>query len=131
MPLAAGIGVLASRLGWFFLVAANWLFVYRLIFREEESLRQSQGKWYREYLEAVPRFWPSFTPRVSRGNHRPSWGQAFAGEMFVWLFGVAELCLAITLNGKLMAAVFGIAFLSYTVALWLVRQRKKGADAAS
>src|SRR3954470_1190988 len=39
VTMAAGIGVLASRLGWLFLVAANWLFVYRLIFREEESLK--------------------------------------------------------------------------------------------
>ena len=27
VPMAAGIGLLSSRLGWLFLVAANWLFV--------------------------------------------------------------------------------------------------------
>src|SRR5882762_3484526 len=32
--MASGIGVLASRAGFIFLVVANWLFVYRLIFRE-------------------------------------------------------------------------------------------------
>ena len=38
LPMAAGIGVLASRSGWIFLVLANWIFVYRLIFREETAL---------------------------------------------------------------------------------------------
>jgi hypothetical protein len=33
--MAAGIGVLASRSGFVFLVLANWIFVYRLILREE------------------------------------------------------------------------------------------------
>src|SRR5690348_17227568 len=37
VPMAAGIGVLASPAGWLFLVAANWLFVYRLILREEAA----------------------------------------------------------------------------------------------
>ena len=43
LPMAAGIGVLASRWGFIFLVLANWIFVYRLILREEKALRQSQG----------------------------------------------------------------------------------------
>src|SRR5271157_3036601 len=34
LPMAAGIGFLASRLGWFALVVMMWLFVYRLIMRE-------------------------------------------------------------------------------------------------
>src|SRR5580693_7146543 len=29
LPMAVGIGFLASRLGFLFLIAANWLFVYR------------------------------------------------------------------------------------------------------
>src|ERR1700732_581443 len=79
LPMAAGIGVLASWLGWVFLVVANWIFVYRLIFREEEALRQSQGESYRAYCRVVPRFWPSFTPRVPSGNCAPKWGQALVG----------------------------------------------------
>src|SRR5205807_6407662 len=46
VPMAAGLGVMASRSGFIFLVAVSWLFVYRLIFREEEALRQSQGDSY-------------------------------------------------------------------------------------
>jgi protein-S-isoprenylcysteine O-methyltransferase Ste14 len=115
VPLAAGIGVLASRLGFFFVVAASWLFVYRLIFREEEALRQSQGESYRAYLDAVPRFWPSVKPRVPSGNRSPRWGQAIAGEMFVWLFATAELVLAITLNMRLAGIVFVAGFIAHFV----------------
>jgi protein-S-isoprenylcysteine O-methyltransferase Ste14 len=115
VPMAAGIGVMASRLGWLFLVVANWLFVYRLIFREEEALRQSQGESYLAYFRAVPRFWPSFTSRVPSGDRAPQWGQAFVGESFVWLFGVAELCLALTLNIKLAMAVFVLGFVVHLI----------------
>jgi protein-S-isoprenylcysteine O-methyltransferase Ste14 len=124
LPMAVGIGFLASRLGFLFLVAASWLFVYRLIFREEEALRQSQGESYRAYLNAVPRFWPSLRPRVPSGGLSPRWGQAFAGEMFVWFFGIAELCLAITLNLKLGGIVFFLGFVTHFVAIPLVRRRR-------
>ena len=113
LPMAAGIGVMATPLGWLFMVAASWLFVYRLIFREEESLRQTQGESYRAYLKAVPRFWPSLKPRVPAGNRAPRWGQAFAGESFIWLFGIAELVLAITLNTQVTAAVFVAGFIAH------------------
>jgi protein-S-isoprenylcysteine O-methyltransferase Ste14 len=65
IPMAAGIGVLASRSGFIFLVIANWIFVYRLIFREEEALLRTQGESYRVYLNAVPRFWLSLKPRIA------------------------------------------------------------------
>ena len=125
VPMAAGIGVLASRLGWIFLVGASWLFVYRLIFREEEALLESQGEWYRDYSRAVPRFWPSFTPCLPPGNRSPAWGQAFAGEMFVWLFGVAELCLAVTLNVRVGVAVFIAGFVAHFISLPIVRRKRK------
>jgi protein-S-isoprenylcysteine O-methyltransferase Ste14 len=117
LPMAAGIGVLASRSGWIFLVLANWVFVYRLIFREEEALRESQGEPYRAYLKAVPRFWPSLKPRVRAGNRSAQWGQAFAGESFVWLFGLAELCLVVTLNLKLAGIVFLLGFVAHFIAI--------------
>src|SRR5581483_10996849 len=97
VPMAAGIGLLASTWGFVFLVVANWIFVYRLIFREEAALRKTQGASYEEYLQKVPRFWPSLRPRVPSGNAQPRWSQAFFGETFIWVFGIAELALAITL----------------------------------
>jgi protein-S-isoprenylcysteine O-methyltransferase Ste14 len=122
LPMAAGIGVLASRLGFVFLLLANWIFVYRLIFREEESLVKIQGESYREYRQAVPRFWPALGPRVPSGNRQPKWGQAFAGESFVWLFGVAELLIAVTLNPWIGIVTFLFGFVAHFV---ITRQIQK------
>jgi protein-S-isoprenylcysteine O-methyltransferase Ste14 len=125
VPMSVGIGVLASRLGWVFIVVANVLFVYRLIFREEAALKQSQGESYRAYLEAVPRFWFSITPRVPSGNLRPRWSQAFFGESFIWFFGFAELCLALALNMKLTVSLFLLGFVAHLIVLARIRGRKE------
>jgi len=113
LPMAIGIGVLASRSGFIFLVIVNWIFVYRLIFREEESLWKTQGEPYLSYCRSVPRFWPSLWPRVSAGNHQPQWGQAFGGESFVWLFGFAELLIAATLKAWIGLIIFALAFVAH------------------
>jgi hypothetical protein len=113
LPMAAGIGVLASRSGFIFLVLANWIFVYRLIFREEESLLKNQGPSYQAYCRAVPRFWPALKPRVPSGNLCPDWGQAFAGESFVWIFGLAVLLIAITLRPLAALIAFPLGFLAH------------------
>ena len=113
LPMAAGIGVLASRSGFIFLVAANWIFIYRLIFREEDSLLKTQGESYRAYCRAVPRFWPALKPRVPSGNLRPDWDQAFVGESFVWLFGLAELLIAATLNPWIGVTAFLLGFVAH------------------
>jgi protein-S-isoprenylcysteine O-methyltransferase Ste14 len=125
LPMAAGIGVLASRTGFIILVLANWIFVYRLIFREEESLQQSQGESYLAYCRSVPRFWPSLKPRTPSGNLKPQWGQAFAGETFVWLFGVAELAIAFTLEPAVGYVLFGAGFVAHFVISRGIQQRKK------
>jgi protein-S-isoprenylcysteine O-methyltransferase Ste14 len=122
LPMAAGIGVMASRLGWLFMVAGIWLFVYRLILREEDGLLQSQGESYRTYLKAVPRFWPALMPRVPSGGAQPRWGQAIAAEMIFWLFGVAVLCFAFTLNIKLTGIVFAFSFAVYFIAVPLIKK---------
>src|SRR5438132_627821 len=71
LPMAAGIGVLASRWGFIFLVLANWIFVYRLIYREEESLLKTQGESYRVYFRAVQCFWPALRQCVLFVNILP------------------------------------------------------------
>jgi len=124
LPMAAGIGVLASRWGFIFLVLVNWIFVYRLIFREEEALLRTQGESYRTYCRSVPRFWPSLKPRVSSGNLTPQWGQAFAGEIFVWFFGVAELAIAVTLNPRIGYTLFALGFAGYFIGRRIRKQKK-------
>ena len=127
LPMAAGIGVLASVSGFIFLVLANWIFVYRLILREEEALRQSQGESYRAYCELVPRFWPSLRSRVPAGNRRPQWGQALGGESFVWLFGLAELLVAITLRPLAALIAFPLGFLAHFLVTNRIQKRGRQA----
>lgn len=123
ISLAAGTGVMASRPGWFFMVFAMVLFMYRLILREEAGLLQEQGDSYRAYLKAVPRLWPALTPRVPPGAGKARWGQAIAGEMFVWLFGAAELIFAITLQFKLAAVIFVASMVVYFAIVPLMKKR--------
>lgn len=121
--MAVGIGLLVSWPGFVFIVVANWFFVYRLIFREEAALRITQGESYHAYCRAVPRFWPALKPRVPSGNTLPQWGQAFVGEAFVWLFALAELCLAVTLKAKVVAIGFGLGFIAYFIVLARIRRK--------
>ncbi len=129
VPMAAGVGVMASAGGWIFMVVAMWFFMVRLIVREEEGLLATQGESFRAYMQAVPRFWPALTPRVPEGGIQPRWGQAFAGEMFIWLFGVAVLCFAVTLNIKISAIVFVSAMAFYFLAVFVVKKRAATAKA--
>jgi protein-S-isoprenylcysteine O-methyltransferase Ste14 len=122
VPMAIGMGFMASRLGWFFMVVAMIFSMLRLIGREEDELLKTQGESYRAYLRAVPRFWPALTPRVAPGGTPARWGQAFAGEMFIWLIGVAELCFAITLNLKLSGIVLAGSFVVYFLAVYVVKK---------
>lgn len=123
LPMAIGIGFMASRFGWFFMVVAIWLFMLRLIGREERELLKTQGESYRAYLGAVPCFWPSLTPKLPSAGRRPRWGQAIAGEMFIWLFGAAELCFAVTLNFKIAGVLFVSGFVIYFIAVYVVKRR--------
>jgi protein-S-isoprenylcysteine O-methyltransferase Ste14 len=124
LPMAVGIGVLANRSGFLFLVLANWIFFYRLIFREEEALEESQGESYRVYRRSVPRFWPTLWPRVPSGSRLPRWGQAFAGESFVWIFGLGQIAIALTLNPWIGLGVFALAFVAHFVVIPRVRNAK-------
>lgn len=127
--MAAGVGVMASRLGWLFIVIGMWVFVYRLILREEYGLLSEQGESYQNYLKAVPRFWPSFAARVPASRAHPHWGQAFAGESLIWLFGAGVLCFAVTLSFKRSGIFFVLSFVVYFAAIWMLRKRAAaGAD---
>src|ERR1700735_788528 len=55
IPFAAGIGTMASRVGFVVMVTGVFVLNYRLILREEAELLPSQGESYRRYLQAVPR----------------------------------------------------------------------------
>lgn len=128
LPLIAGVGFMASRLGWFVMVAGMWLFCYRLILREEAGLRETQGESYRAYLKAVPRLWPALRPRVPSGAVQPRWAQALGGEMFSWLIGAGVLVFALTLNFQLSAIVLSSSFVFYFLVVPLIKKRAGAAS---
>ena len=132
LPLAAGMGLMASPAGWGFIVAAMWIFGMRLILREEGELKATQGEGYLRYMAAVPRLMPALRPRVPASGARPAWGQALVGEAFVWMFGVAMLVFAVTLTMKITGIVLGSSFVVYFVTVTLVKRqaaKKQGTSA--
>lgn len=108
---ALGFALIASRLGFVVIVGGLTLFYYRLIAREESVLGEIQGESYRQFLAYVPRLIPSLSPRVPAGGLAPRWGQAVAGEAFMWLFVVAVTSFAVMLNQTvfLTMTVSGVA----------------------
>ncbi len=99
--LALGLCVMASPVGAVVLVAGMSLFVLRLIGCEEALLLEQQGNTFRDYLEHVPRLWPAISPRVPSGGAEARWGQAWAGEAWMWAIFVGSAAFAYTLDGKL------------------------------
>lgn len=123
--LAAGMGFLASPPGWFVMTLGLAFFYYRLVLREEAALAASQGESFRAYCAAVPRFFPALRPRVKSSGARPRWGQAFAGEIFMWGFAASVVAFTITLQIKTFYAVLGVSLVGYTL-YWISRRRSAG-----
>jgi protein-S-isoprenylcysteine O-methyltransferase Ste14 len=110
-----GVGFLASRAGFFFLVAGGAVRVVRLIRREEENLDRARGAAFREFVQRVPRFFPAISPRLPAAGLVPSWGSAFRAESPIWGFFATLIAFAITLRDR-VAWSLGLASLG----LWLV-----------
>ena len=113
--MVMGFGLLASRLGWFVLVGLMLWFEYRLIAREEGELLASQGDRFREYCDAVPRFWPAIRPRLPAGTARPRWLQAFVGESLHWCFAAAIGAYALTLDPRYTYWICLPILVAYTI----------------
>lgn len=125
MLLAAGVGLDASRVGLAFILAATSLFVSRLILREESDLRAAQPEGYIRYLHAVPRLWPSLWPRLPPGAGHPAWPQAWAGELFFWLFAVTQSAYAATLNGRVLMIGTTLAVIAGAVTGAIAARRRR------
>jgi protein-S-isoprenylcysteine O-methyltransferase Ste14 len=128
--LSLGIGLLASRSGFFFIVAGMIIFNYRLILREEGNLLQTQGENYQRYFAAVPRLIPCPWPRVSASGAKPNWGDAFSGEIFMWGPAAAMVVFTLTERPLYFWIVFGVSFAIYFLQDFLrSRSRKRSASA--
>ncbi|MGC1105535.1 MAG: isoprenylcysteine carboxylmethyltransferase family protein [Candidatus Acidiferrales bacterium] len=122
--LGAGIGLMASRTGWFVITLGLFVFYHRLIFREEAALTASQGESFRAFCARVPRFFPALLPRVDASGAPPRWSQAFAGEVFMWGFAAAVVAFAVTLSLTVFYVVIGVGFAAYFV-YWLIARRAR------
>lgn len=123
--LAAGMGLLASRLGFALIVLGMFIFCLRLIGLEEANLVREQGERYLAFCQRVPRLWPALRARVPSSESQPKWRQAFLGEIFVWGFFVAVLVFAITINQKAFFLIVALALLLYIVRGYALATRKK------
>jgi protein-S-isoprenylcysteine O-methyltransferase Ste14 len=116
--MTLSMALLASRTGWVVMVLLMVVFQYRLIGREEQELLQAQGEPYRAYCKAVPRLWPSLTPRLPASGLQARWKQAWLAEaFFFWGFTEAVAVFAITLNIAYIYLIFGLNIIAY-ILVW-------------
>ncbi len=130
MLMAAGLGMMASRLGWFFLVVSIYLYLSRLIRREEAELRQVHNESYAAYCRSVPPFFPALFPRLPSGGRRPRWAEGFVSELFIWTYGLAELVFAVNLRAGPTLALIGAGFLINFAAVFSTRGRPRSSAEA-
>jgi protein-S-isoprenylcysteine O-methyltransferase Ste14 len=123
LMMAAGVGLLASPIGWLVLMAGFVVALLRLIGREEAFLLEKQGEAYQAYLKRVHRLWPSLRPRVPAGGAAPRWGQALAGEMWMWFLFAGSALFAATLSMRAFGyIVWGGLILSMAVRITMKRR---------
>jgi protein-S-isoprenylcysteine O-methyltransferase Ste14 len=123
--LATGVGFLASRSGFVFIVLTNLIIVYRLLLREETTLLASQGESYRRYYAAVPRLWPSLVPRVPASGAKPNWADGFTGELMMWSAAAAMAAFTATERIAYFWVVFGAGMVIYFLQSYLRERAKK------
>src|ERR1700722_3169691 len=74
------------------------LLCYRLIGREEAALSTQQGVTYQNFLDAVPRMFPSVIARIPASGKKPDWVTSFGAEAFFISFFLGIAAFALTLN---------------------------------
>lgn len=117
---AAGLGLMASPLGWLVITFGMLIFGLRLIGLEESRLAAAHIDSFSAYRQAVPRLIPSIRSRVPRGNLVPHWGQAVLGEVFMWTFvlGLAALTLTLDLRMTMWITMIGFVLGVLIMRLW-------------
>lgn len=108
-------GFTASRIGWVVLVAGMWLFLKRLIGREERAMVSAQGESFAKFRAAVPQLFPALRPALPAKGTAPRWPAAFLGEILQWGLVAALAVFAATLDRTLFQYAAIAAVVAYAV----------------
>jgi protein-S-isoprenylcysteine O-methyltransferase Ste14 len=120
--LSIGLGTLNSPIGFGFIVLGIWLFDLRLILRQESGLRAGQGASFERFCASVPRLLPTLVPRLASSGAVAQWPQAILAELFIWLFAIALMVFAVTLNINLTFVLFGLSLMIYFGATFIAKR---------
>ncbi|HEX3435158.1 MAG TPA: isoprenylcysteine carboxylmethyltransferase family protein, partial [Pseudacidobacterium sp.] len=104
------VSILMPPTGAIFFLAAQAIFYYRLILREEAYLTARLGEAYLEYKQHVPRFWRSLRARVSASSVQPQWLNSILGESYYVALTVCFAILAWRYNAYLLTKCVIICF---------------------
>lgn len=129
MLVALGFAPMAPPIGAMMLVAGMGFLVLRLIRCEESFLLEKQAEAYRSYAVRVPRFWPALRPRLPSSGARPRWGQAFVGELWLWIMFAGAAVFAFSLNPKLFNGFVWIGMALYVLLRIVIRRRAQSRPA--
>ena len=125
--LALGQAPVASRSGALFLLVALPVVGLRLVGREEAELAATQGASFQNFLQRVPKFVPSLTPRLPAAGRVPSWREGFQTEIFIWILAFGSWAFALTLDMR----GFGLTCLIGMAIYWpvaLLQRRRRAAQ---
>jgi protein-S-isoprenylcysteine O-methyltransferase Ste14 len=91
--LAAGIGVVATPLGWLLLLILHVIFIHMLIRWEERGLQERFGVSFRCYCDSVPRLLPALKPGPVENPVMPDFREGLQAELFAFSCFLAMLSL--------------------------------------
>jgi len=100
LVLFIGMAPILSVPGAVWTLGALAVFLRRLIAGEEHELLAQVGDSFRRYRDAVPMLIPALRARLPASGAHPQWRRALLGELFVWIFALAFVLLAVTLDAR-------------------------------
>jgi protein-S-isoprenylcysteine O-methyltransferase Ste14 len=123
--MVAGVSLMLSRTGALVLIISSFVFIRRLVAREEMELNRTHGRSFKAYCAAVPRWMPSLRRPVVPATYVPNYKNGITGELLAWFIALALAAYAATFDLKVFGAIFVCAFIPGAVRrMQRIRQRR-------
>jgi len=106
------------------LILAIYIFIRRLIAREEAGLAAADPAGFGAFCAAVPRLVPALRPALPAGGRQPAWGAALGGEFMFWCFGFGQLFYGLTGQPAALSLGAAIGGAGYGIMLAVIARRK-------